>query len=140
MYEFIQKAHSGWAYIVLIALLIAVINAWSGKISGRAFKKSDRSLSLFGLIASHIQLVIGLILYFVSPLGKDSLGVMTGMQRMTSLEHPLINIIGLALITAGWSIHKRKEEDAKKFNAIAWLYLIGFVLILSRIPYQLWFK
>ncbi|NMH27619.1 hypothetical protein [Flavobacterium silvaticum] len=139
MYEFIQKAHSGWAYIVLLTLAIAAVNALAGKLSNRPFKTSDRQISLLALIAAHTQLVIGLILYFVSPLGKDSLGVMTGTQRLTSLEHPLINLIALVLITVGWSAHKRKTEDAKKFQVIALMYSIGLVLIASRIPYQLWF-
>ena len=30
MYEFIQKAHSGWAYLVLLFLFIAVINSLIG--------------------------------------------------------------------------------------------------------------
>lgn len=139
MYEIIQKAHSGWAYIVLLALVVASVNALIGKLSNRPFKASDRQISLLALIAAHTQLVIGLILYFVSPLGKDSLGVMTGMQRLTSLEHPLMNVIGLILITVGWTAHKRKTEDSKKFQVIALMYSIGLVLIASRIPYQLWF-
>lgn len=140
MYEFIQKFHSGWAYLALLLLVVGVVNALMGFSSKRSFTATDRKISLFALIASHIQLLVGLILYFVSPLGVAMLGEMKDAAvRLTSLEHPLINIIALVLITMGWSKHKKKESDAEKFKAIWVGYGLGFILILSRIPWNLWF-
>ncbi|UUC46128.1 hypothetical protein [Flavobacterium cerinum] len=140
MNEIIQKGHSGLAYLALLALLIAVINAFIGMNSKRNFEPKDRRISLFGLIFSHIQLLFGLILYFVSPLGLDSFGQMSNSElRLTSLEHPLINIIAIALITIGWSKHKKATTDTDKFKKIAIFYAIGLLLILSRIPWKLWF-
>lgn len=140
MYEIIQNAHSGLAYLALLALFIAVINAFMGINSKRNFEPKDRRISLFGLIFSHIQLLFGFILYFVSPLGKEALGQMSNSAlRLTSLEHPLINIIAIALITVGWSKHKREESENGKFKKIAVFYAIGLLLILSRIPWSLWF-
>lgn len=140
MNEIIQKGHSGLAYLVLLALLIAVINAFIGMNSKRNFEPKDRRISLFGLIFSHIQLLFGLILYFVSPLGLNSFGQMSNSElRLTSLEHPLINIIAIALITIGWSKHKKATTDTDKFKKIAIFYAIGLLLILSRIPWKLWF-
>lgn len=140
MYEIIQKAHSGWAYLVLLMLLVATVNALIGKSSKREFTAKDRRISLFGLIATHLQLVFGLVLYFVSPFGMASLGQMSDKAlRLTSLEHPLINIIAIALITIGWSKHKRAADSMAKFNAIVVFYGIGLLAILSRIPWSLWF-
>ena len=140
MYEFIQKLHSGWAYIALLLLVIAVINAVMGMSSKKEFLPKDRKISLFGLIGVHVQLLIGLILYFVSPLGLESLGQMSDkMLRLTSMEHPLINIIGIALITIGWSKHKKTTDSTAKFKAITVFYGLGLLLILLRIPWSLWF-
>lgn len=140
MYEIIQKGHSGLAYLALLALFIAVINAFIGMNSKRNFEPKDRRISLFGLIFSHIQLLFGFILYFVSPLGSASFGQMSNSElRLTSLEHPLINIIAIALITIGWSKHKKATTDTDKFKKIAIFYAIGLLLILSRIPWKLWF-
>ena len=140
MYEFIQKFHSGWAYIALILLVVAVINAVIGRSSKKEFTPTDRKISLFGLIGVHVQLLIGLVLYFVSPLGLASLGQMSDkMLRLTSMEHPLINIIGIALITIGWSKHKKALDAAAKFKAITIFYGLGLLLILLRIPWSLWF-
>lgn len=139
-YEILQKAHSGWAYLVLIILLVAVVNAIIGYSSKKEFTAKDRKIALFALIFTHIQLLFGLILYFISPLGKAVLGQMKDADlRLTSLEHPLINIIAIVLITIGWSKHKKLTESNAKFKTFAIFYTIGLVLILSRIPYKMWF-
>ena len=140
MYEILQKAHSGWAYLVLIALVIALLNSILGMNSKREFAAKDKRLALIGLIATHFQLVLGLLLYFISPVGLASLGqISNSALRLTSLEHPLINVIAIALITIGWSKHKKANESQSKFKAIAVFYGIGLLLILSRIPWALWF-
>jgi hypothetical protein len=55
---------------------------------------------LFVLIAIHIQFLVGIILYFVSPNGLQmikavGMGGLTTESRLLALEHPLINIIAL---------------------------------------------
>ncbi|MEL1241263.1 hypothetical protein [Flavobacterium flavipallidum] len=141
MYEFIQKFHSGWAYLALLLLVFAVINAFIGLSSKKEFTAKDRKIAIFGLIGTHTQLLVGLILYFVSPLGLASLGQMSDkMVRLTSLEHPLINIIAITLITIGWSKHKKLTTSESKFKTFAIFYGLGLLLILSRIPWSLWFK
>jgi NADH:ubiquinone oxidoreductase subunit 2 (subunit N) len=133
--------HSILAYAALGLLLLASFNAIFGLTSKKIFKDKDLRLSLFTLIICHIQLLIGLILYFVSPLGADQLGNMKdAAMRLTSLEHPLINIIALALITIGWSKHKKEESNNGKFKKIAVFYTLGLVLILSRLPWANWFN
>ena len=139
MYTFVQKFHSGWAYLALLLLVIAVVNALIGMTSKKEFTSKDRKISLFGLIGAHVQLLVGLILYFVSPLGSASLGNMKDAAvRLTSLEHPLINIIAIALITIGWSKHKKVMTSEAKFKSITLFYGIGLLLILIRIPWHLW--
>ena len=139
MYSFIQKFHSGWAYLALLLLFVAVVNSLIGYLSKKEFMAKDKKIALYALIATHIQLVVGLILYFVSPLGKASFGNMKDAAlRLTSLEHPLINIIAIALITVGWSKHKKGQTSETKFKPLAFFYAIGLVLILARIPWSLW--
>ena len=140
MYNFIQKFHSGWAYLAILLLVVAVINSFIGKSSQKEFTAKDRKIALFALIGTHVQLLVGLVLYFVSPLGSAVFGQMKNeAYRLTSLEHPLINIIAIVLITIGWSKHKKAATNEAKFQSIAIFYGIGLVLILSRIPWSLWF-
>lgn len=140
MYTFVQKFHSGWAYIALLLLVLAVVNSFLGKSSNKEFTAKDRKIALMGLITTHIQLVVGLLLYFLSPLGSAVFGQMKDASlRLTSLEHPLTNIIAIVLITIGWSKHKKATTGKAKFNCIFIFYGLGLLLILSRIPWKLWF-
>ncbi|MEJ1221278.1 hypothetical protein [Sediminicola sp. 1XM1-17] len=144
MYDIIQSLHSYLAYIVLLILILAVVNAISGLFSNRIFNlEKDFRLSLFALILTHIQLLVGLILYFVSANGLQAIqtlgmGGLNSAARLLAVEHPFINIVAVALITIGWSKHKKVMEGKKKFKTIAIFYGLGLLLILSRIPWSQW--
>lgn len=140
MYETILSVHSILAYAALGLLVLASINAIFGLTSKKLFTDKDLRLSLFTLIICHIQLLVGLILYFVSPLGLEQLGNMSDSARPLSLEHPLTNIIALVLITIGWSKHKKEESNNGKFKKIAIFYTIGLILLLAMIPWENWTK
>lgn len=141
MYTFLQKFHSGWAYLALLILIIAVIISVIGFFSKKEFTSGNRKIALFALIAVHIQLLLAMFLYFKSPIGFAVLGEMKNATlRQTSLEHPLINIIAITLITIGWSKHKKSIDSHSKFKSISNFYGLGLLFILSKIPWQLWFK
>ncbi|MFI1772865.1 hypothetical protein [Thalassobellus citreus] len=143
MYEIILSIHSYWAYLVLFILIVAVANALIKTLGDKEYEAKDFRISLFTLIVSHIQLLIGLILYFVSPrfelwseLGG---GVMSNsIARLYLVEHPFVNIIAVALITIGYSKHKKKLTSKAKLKTIAVFYTIALVLLLSRIPWSTW--
>ena len=48
-------------------------------------------------------------------------------------------IIAIALITIGFSKHKKKDNSISKFKTIAIFYTIALILILAVIPWNLWF-
>ena len=142
--EVIKNLHSYMAYVVLAVLIFAVFNAILGWVGKRDFTMhKDLRISLFALILSHIQLLVGLIVFFVSANGLKAIqtlgmGGLNAPARLLAVEHPFTNIIALALITIGWSRHKRFMESDKKFRTISIFYGLGLVLILSRIPWGQW--
>ena len=142
----LKMLHSYWAYLVLLVLVVAVIIAITGRISKRNFTDRDLRISLFALIFTHIQLVIGLVWYFMSPwfTSMQEAGMADTMSnaalRLQAVEHPLTMLIAIILITVGWSRHKKQTSDAGKFKSIAVFYTLGLVLILSRIPWASWFN
>jgi len=144
--QWIQALHSYFAYIVLAVLILAVFNAMTGWAGKREFTMGkDLRISLFALILSHMQLLVGLVLYFVSANGLKAvqalgMGGLNAAARLLAVEHPFTNIIAIALITLGWSRHKRKNESTAKFKSIAVFYGIGLLLVLSRIPWGQWFN
>ena len=140
-----KEIHSYWAYLVVLMLVFAVFNAVTGLTKKREFTDKDIRIGLFTLIISHIQLLIGLGWYFMSPVYKalkaDSSVVMSNSgSRLLAIEHPLMMLIAIVLITIGWSKHKKKTEDNAKFKTFAIFYGIALLLVLSRIPWNQWFQ
>lgn len=146
MYTGVLHLHSFWAYLVLGMLLITVINSIAGLSGKRDFIDKDFRLALFSLIVTHIQLLIGLVLWVVSPLGIKSITgngmgevMKDSVLRLNAVEHPLMMIIAVVLITIGFSKHKKKPTANAKFKTITIFYILALVVVLSRIPWNQWF-
>ena len=143
MNQSILNVHSYLAYAAVALLFLAAVNAILGLTGKKFFKQKDLRISLFTMIICHIQLLVGLIVYFSSPklVAWTDLGMKVMKDddlRPILVEHPLTNIIALVLITIGWSKHKREESNNGKFKKIAVFYTLGLVLILSRLPWNSW--
>lgn len=144
MYPTIQMLHSLTAYVVLVLLFVALLNAIMGSIKKSDFSPRDFKLTLWALIATHIQVVLGLVLYFISPLGIKSFSS-NGAQimkdatlRLFAVEHISVMLIAAVILTIGYSKQKRTEESAVKFKRISIFYGLAFILVLSRIPWTQW--
>ena len=136
MYNGLVHAHSGLRWIVLVLLVLAIFNAFSKKSKGVEWTDKDKKITLFAMIFTHVQLLIGLALYFMSPLVQFSEGFMKNpVYRFYSVEHILTMLIAIALITVGYSKSKRASESVNKFKSVATFYLIGLILILAGIPW-----
>lgn len=137
--------HSGWAYIALIILIFAVFNAIKGLTTKKEFEDKDLRISLFTLIIAHIQLILGFIALFTSAyfssLLENGMGasMKNSVVRLFTIEHPLMMIIAIVLITIGFSKHKKKTTDKAKFKTIAIFYGIALLFVLSKIPWAYWF-
>lgn len=140
----IKMLHSGWAYITLIVLIFAVVNAIIGLSSKKEFKEKDLRIPLFTLIVSHIQLIIGLIAFFVSAqfqfVRENGMGAAMKEPeiRLAVLEHPLMMILAIVAITVGFSKHKKQSSDQGKFKTISLYYGVALLFVLSRIPWSQW--
>jgi hypothetical protein len=139
--------HSYLSYAVLLILILAVSNALKGWLTKKSEFSLDKDyrISLLALILSHIQLLLGLAVYFTSASGFSAIqefgmGGLNSAARMLAVEHPFVNILAIALITIGWSTHKKVMEATAKFKKISIFYGLGLLLILSRIPWGQWFS
>ncbi|TXK27241.1 hypothetical protein FVR03_21190 [Pontibacter qinzhouensis] len=142
MYTGLQHLHSYMAYLVLLGLLISLGAALAGLFGNKTFTDKDRKLGLIGLITTHLQIVFGLILYFVSPLGVSNFSgdsMKDSVSRLYMLEHPLTMVIAVVLVTIGYSKAKRLiGQGSAGFKSIAIFYAIALILILVRIPWISW--
>ena len=133
-YTILVKAHSGLRWVVLLLLVAAVITAfrkWQGRAS---YSATDNRLYLFALISVHIQLVLGLVLYFISP--KVNLNnISNSLTRFYTIEHTVGMLLAIVLITVGRSRSRRMSDNALKHRTVAIFYGIGLLLILVSIPW-----
>ena len=134
MYPGLVHAHSGLRWIVLVLLVIASVVAIGKWLGGSGYTDGNRKLYLFTLIAVHTQLILGLILYFISP--KVNLSLLSEkIYRFYSVEHSTGMLIAIILVTIGYSLSKRAVDATKKQRLVGIFYGIGLVLILASIPW-----
>ena len=134
IYPFLLHIHSGLRWLVLLFLLVAIFKALGGK-----FYKSysaGTGINRLAMIMAHLQLIVGFVMYFISPkvifagsAMKDSI------LRFFLVEHVLLMIIAIVLITIGFLRFKRTTSYDKKINSILIYYTIGLLLILAAIPW-----
>ncbi len=138
-----QFLHSTWAYLVLIILVLATFNALFKFFGNKEFEPRDFRISLFALITMHIQFVLGII-YFISQGYFDELGMGDIMKnsdlRNRVIEHPVTMLIAIALLTIGYSKHKKKLVSKQKFKMLAIFYSLALILVLAKIPWNIWFS
>lgn len=145
MYQTVQFIHSYWAYLVLLMLIVASFNAIIGFAQNKEYSATNFRIALFTLIVSHIQLLIGIVLYFTAPYfkmwGEEGMGGVMGDStlRLYNVEHPVMMIFAIILITMGYSKHKKKLTSKPKFKTLAIFYGLALVVVLSRIPWSAWF-
>lgn len=134
MNSILVHAHSGLRWFALGLLVYAVINAIMKKKSG-TYTENDKLVSILTLSLVHLQVVIGLVLYFMQGRLNGLSEMSEKVTRLYSLEHPLMMLIAAVLITIGHSKSKKATEDAKKFKTTYVFFGLGLILILSRIPW-----
>jgi len=144
--ETVQFIHSTWAYLVLLVLVLATFNALIKFFGDKEFDAKDFRISLFALITMHIQLLIGIVLFFMKDYFSvieqvGGMGEVMGNKALRNLivEHPLTMIIAITLLTIGYSKHKKKLTSKPKFKMLAIFYTLALVLVLAKIPWNLWF-
>lgn len=130
-YNILVSAHSGLRWLLLIALVIAVFQSFSKR--GKFGEIKETKSVLITLILTHLQLLAGLLLYFIS--GKVQFGGNTmsnSVIRFFTVEHSLMMIIAVVLITVGYS---KAKKAPKPFKIVFNFYLLALILILVAIPW-----
>lgn len=127
IYEILKSAHSGWRYLVIILLLVAFINALMGFVGKKPYTEGNRKLNVFALISAHIQLVLGLVIYFMRDWYKvDS---STPMLRYWKMEHVGMMLIAIILITVGNSRSKKMDSALMKHRTIFLFFGLALLVI-----------
>ncbi|WP_184543993.1 cytochrome B [Mucilaginibacter sp. FT3.2] len=133
-YSFLQHLHSGFRYIVLALILAAIIGGLIGWLGKKPYTNGNRKLNLFAMISAHTQLLIGIVIYFVSPLVQFNSETMKNkVTRYFTVEHWVMMVIAIAIITIGHSKSKKGATAEAKHKAVTIFYFIALVIILAGI-------
>lgn len=141
MYILFKEFHSFLAYITLAVIIFAIASnaySWATK---KPFSKLNKTSALVAMMAVHTQFLAGLVLYFLSPLGLSNFSgaaMKVAITRLFLVEHPLVMLVAIALITIGYSKANKTTTTNGKYKMVVVFYSIGLLFILSRIPWSMW--
>jgi hypothetical protein len=140
MYASLLFSHSMIRWLVLGSLLYSIYIAWTGYRSNRPFSKSDNAIRHWTATFAHIQLTIGFVLYFISPLVDYFLHHTQEAIRQTELTffgiiHSSLMLIAVVVITIGSALSKRKTVDREKFRIMLIWFAVALLLIFVAIPW-----
>lgn len=141
MYAFILALHSLIRWFVLASLFFALYRAYAGWLGNKAYSKFDDRVRVITATIAHIQLTIGLWLYFISPIANYFIShfkeaVHNRQIRFFGMEHITMMLIGITLITIASAKAKRKATGEEKFKTMAIWLTIALLVILSSIPWS----
>lgn len=135
MYSALLHAHSGLRWLLLIALIAAIVVAFN-HYNKAQFSKSHKTTYLVALILTHLQLVIGFVLYFISPRVIFNTETMKdSVLRFFAIEHLALMLFAVLMITMGYSRSKRAKTLQGKHSAVAIFYTVALLAILLGIPW-----
>lgn len=140
MYSGLLFTHSCLRWLVLIILIYSIYRFIIGFIKHRAFNKTDNLFSQLTDKIIQLQLVIGIVLYIVSPLlsgfwkQEEKFSEYTD-QQFFGIIHAIMMFIAVSLISAGVALAKRELNDKMKYKKLVIFFGLAFVIILISIPW-----
>lgn len=140
MYNTLLALHSFTRWLVLGSLALALFCAYRGWLLKKTFSKTDNQVRIISAAVAHVQLVLGLTLYFISPIVNYFLhnfktAVHERVIRFFGMEHITMMLVAIVLITIGSAKAKRKPTDEQKFKTWAVWYTVALVIIFFSIPW-----
>lgn len=140
IYSILLVLHSLLRWFVLVSLLYAVYRAYKGWFTDSMFTPHDSTVQKATVTIAHLQFLVGLGLYAVSPVIRQLFGnfgeaVQQSSIRFYGMEHSLMMLIAIVLITIGSARAKRKPGDSETFKTLAVWFTVALLIILVMIPW-----
>ena len=140
MYKTLLILHSLNRWLVLLSLLFTIYICWKGYRSKKVFSSFDNTARHVTATISHVQLLIGLYLYMISPIVKFNGGEAASSGLVSEhlffrLIHIALMVISVILITVGSAKAKRAANDQLKYKIVLVWFSIALLVILIAIPW-----
>ncbi len=140
MYPILLSLHNILRWLVVIAAVWLLIRTYMGLFSKSDWTDQEGKAVRFFVIFMDIQLLLGLILYFVSPLTQAVMGNMGAAMgddqlRFFGVEHAFMMIVAVILAHVGSFMVKRAAESRSKYIRSAIWFTISTLVVLVAIPW-----
>jgi hypothetical protein len=141
MYNILLPLHSLFRWLVVASLLYAIYRAYKGLFTNKLFSPFDNAVRHNTATIAHIQLVIGVWLYLISPIIHYFLhnykeAVHQREIRFFGMEHNIMMLAAIIIISIGSGSARRKTTDRDKFKTMAIWFSIAFIIILVAVPWK----
>jgi hypothetical protein len=134
MYNGLLVAHSYLRYVILILLIVVIVSSVIGLINKKPYTSADNKLGLYLFISTHLQLLLGLLLFFVSPVVQFSGAAMKdATTRYWLVEHNTAMIIAIVFITLARTTSKKMSDSGAKHKRMFIFNLIALAIIVLTI-------
>lgn len=140
MYSTLLPLHSILRWLLVAGLAYSIARSVIGLVAKRPYSRLDSTVRSVTSAVSHVQLIIGFVLYFKSPIvsyfranGSVSLRYMD--IAFFGVYHISLMLIAILMITIGAAKAKRANSDYDKHRQIFWWFGTAVVLILMAIPW-----
>lgn len=133
MHAILVTLHSYNRYLLLAALLFVLYRSFSGWMGKKPFEKADNTASVALLGLTHLQALLGLIMYFATSTYTTTAGLSMKdpWVRYFKAEHIAAMLIAVVLVQLGRTFSKKAATDEDKhkklaiYTAIATLIIFG---------------
>lgn len=134
MHSSLLLTHSVIRYFVLFFLILFVVRSFQGWRNKSSYSSLDEKLGFWLFMLTHTQLILGIVLYFISPavvFSGESMKDTTA--RYWLVEHGSMMILAIVLITLARITTKKITDSALKYKKLFIYNSIALLLILVTI-------
>ncbi len=142
MYSVVLSLHNIFRWVALILGVLAAVKACLGLFQGTEWTELNRKFGLYFTISIDIQLLLGLVLYFVlSPITtvavRDFGTAMSNSGiRFFAFEHALMMLLAVVFAHLGSALPKRVDESKAKHRRAAIWFTLAVLAMLMGIPWM----
>jgi hypothetical protein len=140
MYASLLAIHNVSRWLVLIAAAVALVVAVRGLVTRRPWDRTARLSSLSFVSLMDLQLVLGLLLYVVSPIVRAGLSDMAVAMADTQIrffvvEHLSIMIVAVVFAHVGSVTARRAPDHRSRYARTALWFGLSTIAVLVAIPW-----
>lgn len=140
MYEVLKGTHNILRWLVVLGALAALVTAYWGMFARRPWSGKDRASGIFYTAMLGLQLILGLVLYVISPYGWQAItsiaaGNSDWQLYFFGIFHILAMILAFVAAQVGYSTARRAPGHAIAFRRATIGYSLSFLLMFLAIPW-----